>query len=263
MPTLPIANTTLHYDERGSGPPVILLHGFPVDSRMWSAQLDGLSSHHRIIAPDFRGFGRSRHDGPFTLESLADDIHAFAISLGIVPFTLGGLSMGGYVALAYARRYPRTLRALMLIDTKSQADTQDAKDNRNRLITLAREKGASAVTDDMLPKLLAPATLDHRPDIVKALREMADNNPPAALAQALAAMRDRPERTDMLKSIAVPTLIIVGEADSATPPEIADAMQKLIPGSQLAVIPGAGHMSPLEQPAAVNAAIARFLASLP
>src|SRR5947209_7676705 len=112
MPTLAIDSTTIHYEERGQGPALILLHGFPVSSRMWDAQLDALSSTHRVIAPDYRGFGQSPHAGPFTIQSLADDVHAIASALDLKTFVLGGLSMGGYVALAYARRYPENLRGL-------------------------------------------------------------------------------------------------------------------------------------------------------
>jgi 3-oxoadipate enol-lactonase len=262
MPTLPLDTTTIHYQERGQGRALILLHGFPITSRMWEAQLDGLSSTHRVIAPDYRGFGQSPHAGPFTIQSLADDVHAIASALGIKAFILGGLSMGGYVALAYARRYAENLRGLILLDTKADADSPDAKQNRNTMIQLATEKGSAAVADTMQPKLFAPDTLAHKPNIVKLYREMAESNPPITLAHALAAMRDRPEQTGMLKSIHVPTLIVVGDGDAVTPPSVAESMWKEIPGAQIATIRGAGHMSPMEQPEQVNAAINRFLDDL-
>lgn len=264
MPTLPIDSTTIHYEQRGpaDGPALILLHGFPVTSRMWDAQLEGLSAKHRVIAPDYRGFGQSPHAGPFTIQSLADDVHAIASALGLTTFVLGGLSMGGYVALAYARRYAENLRGLILLDTRAGADTPEGKQNRNTMIQIATDKGSAAIADAMQPKLFAPDTLEHKPNLVKRYREMAESNPPITLAHALAAMRDRPEQTGMLKSIAVPTLIVVGEADAVTPPAVAEAMQKEIPDAQLAVIRGAGHMSPMEQPEQVNAAINRFLDAL-
>jgi 3-oxoadipate enol-lactonase len=259
MPTIDINGATIHYRERGAGRAVVLLHGFPLDGRMWDAQLDALSGRHRVIVPDLRGFGQSPPAGPFTIESLADDVHALAQALGATPFVLAGLSMGGYVSLAYVRKYASTLRALILVDTKAEADTPEGREGREKMIQLVREKGSQAVGDAMEPKLLSPDTLKHKPAIVRAMRAMTDANPPITLGHALAAMRDRPDLTSLLPSIRLPTLVIVGDADSITPPSVAEQMQRAIPGAQLAVIRGAGHLSPMEQPEQVNAAMARFL----
>lgn len=261
MPTKSINGATIHYREKGhDSPAVLLLHGFPVDGRMWDAQLDALSVKHRVILPDFRGFGQSQPPaGPFTMESLADDTHALARELGVTRFVLAGLSMGGYVALAYARKYAATLRGLILLDTKADADTPEGKEGRGKMIQTVREKGSAAIGDAMQPKLLSPDTIQHKPQIVKAIRQMTDHNPPITIEHALAAMRDRLDQTSLLPSLKLPTLIVVGDADSVTPPAVAEGMQKAIPGAQLAIIRGAGHMTPMEQPEQVNAAMLRFI----
>jgi 3-oxoadipate enol-lactonase len=123
MPSRTINGAAMHYDERGAGQPLVLLHGFPLSSRIWSHQLDNSSRDFRVITPDFRGFGQSPPAGPFTVASLADDAHALLAEIGALPCALGGLSMGGYVALAFAKRYAKDLRSLILVDTRSEADT--------------------------------------------------------------------------------------------------------------------------------------------
>jgi pimeloyl-ACP methyl ester carboxylesterase len=259
---------TISYRDEGHGPAVLLLHGFPLDGRMWDAQVPALAaSGHRVIAPDFRGFGRSQPPaGAFSIESLADDVHALAqqlIGATGMPFVLAGLSMGGYVSLAYARKYTDTLRALVLVDTKAESDTPEGKEGRAKMIQLAREKGSVAIGDAMQPKLLSPDTIQHKPAIVKALRAMTDANPAITLEHALAAMRDRPDQSDLLPKLKVPTLIVVGDGDVITPPAVAESMQRAIPGgAHLAVIRGAGHMSPMEQPEQVNRNLIAFLSRI-
>jgi pimeloyl-ACP methyl ester carboxylesterase len=190
---------------------------------------------------------------------LADDIHALLESIGASPCVLGGLSMGGYVALAYARKYPTDLRGLALIDTRAEADTPEGKRGRETMAELARTKGAAAVADQMMPKMTAPDAPQARPGAVKRLRSIMDACPPTTIAHALLAMRDRPDYRGDLPSIQVPTLIVVGDADAITPPAMAEAMHKAIPGSILAVIKGAGHMAPMEQPAQVSQALWGFV----
>src|SRR3954468_9117156 len=153
MPTQNINGTTLSYSERGAGPALVLLHGFPLDSRVWEAQAADLSNRFRVITPDLRGFGQSKSDTPFTMESMADDVHALLKEIGALPAVLGGLSMGGYVALAFAKKYPSDLRGLLMIDTRAEADTSEAKEKRNKMIQLVRDKGSKAVSDEMLPKM--------------------------------------------------------------------------------------------------------------
>ena len=260
--TQPVNGTTLSYEERGpaTGLPVVLLHGFPLDARMWEAQAAAMAdAGHRVIAPDLRGFGKSASDAPFTIESLADDVHALLGAIGAVPFVLVGLSMGGYVALAYARKYPADLRGLVLVDTKAEADTPDGKAGRQKMIDLVRKEGSKAIADQMMPKMLAKDAAGQRPQPAETLRRIMEACPPKTIENALAAMRDRPDRSGELGSIKVPTLVIVGESDQITPPDVAQSMAKKIPGAQLVTIRGAGHMSPMEQPEQMNRALKGFL----
>jgi 3-oxoadipate enol-lactonase len=259
MATYSVNSTTLHYIEKGSGQPLVLLHGFPLDSRMWNGQIEELSSKWRIIAPDFRGFGRSPAGGPFTVPSLADDIHELLAGISAVPCVLAGLSMGGYVAMNYAREFPQTLRGLILVDTKDAADSPEQRDNRNRMIDVAKTKGSPAIAEVMLGKMLSPDTAEHRPAQVKLLRAMMEACPATTIEHALVALRDRPDMTAELPKISISTLIIVGDSDAITPPSVAEGMKARIPKSQLALIKGAGHMAPMEQAAQVNRAIRQFV----
>jgi pimeloyl-ACP methyl ester carboxylesterase len=259
MPTRNLNGVTFYYEDRGNGPPVVLVHAFPVDSRMWESQLSDLSSHWRVIAPDLRGFGRSTASDPLTIESMAADLHALLGEIGALPCVLGGISMGGYIGLAYALKYATDLRALILIDTKAEADNSEQKEARMANARLARAEGAKAIAEKMLPKMLADETPHRRPAVSAALRKLMEQCPPATIEHALLAMRDRPDQSANLSSIPVPALVIVGENDSITPIAAAQSMQNRIPNAQLAVIRGAGHMSPMEQPAQVNRAIRQFL----
>ena len=262
MPTHATNGAQIHYTDHGSGdlPPLVLVHGFPLDSRMWEAQVNALSdTGRRVIVPDLRGFGQSRSDAPFTLESLADDIHGLLAAVGALPCVLAGLSMGGYVALAYAKKYPGDLRGLVLIDTKAEADTAEGKAGREKMIELVRKEGSRAVADQMMPKMLAKDAAQQRPQVAAALRGMMESVSPKTIEHALAAMRDRPDRGGELGAIGVPTLVVVGDGDVITPPDVAEKMAQKIPGARLEVVRGAGHMSPMEQPEQVNRALKSFL----
>jgi 3-oxoadipate enol-lactonase len=262
MPSQTIDGQTLYFTENGSGPALVLAHGFPLDSRMWDAQSAELSGHYRVICPDFRGFGQSKSESPFTIESLADDLYQLLTKIDARPAVLAGLSMGGYVALAYAKKYANDLRGLVLVDTRADADTPEGKANRDKMVALVRQAGSKPIADAMLPRLLAPDATRTRPQVAKELRSIMDSCPPRTIEHALLAMRDRPDQTALLASIAIPTLIIVGDADAITPPTVAQAMHKQIPGSQLAIIRGTGHMAPMEQPAQVNQAVRQFMEML-
>jgi 3-oxoadipate enol-lactonase len=263
MATTPsVPSTILSYADRGRGDALVLLHGFPLDYRMWDAQVEGLSDRYRVIAPDLRGFGASRRSDPFTLESLADDIHLFLQQLVAVPCVLGGLSMGGYVAQAYAKKYPGDLRGLVLVDTKAEGDSAEAKAGREKMIEVARTSGAAAVAEAMIPKMLAEGTRTSRPEVVKTVRGLMENCPPRTIEYALAALRDRPDLTGDLPSIRVPTLVIVGDEDAITPPKFSELMRDRIPNAKLEVVRGAGHLAPVEQPEQVNRAIGEFMAGL-
>jgi pimeloyl-ACP methyl ester carboxylesterase len=240
----------------------MLVHGFPLDGRMWNHQQE-LSKQHRLIIPDLRGFGQSPEaHSPFTLETLAEDLDALASHLKLPPFTLAGLSMGGYTALAYVAQYLPTLRSLILIDTKSQPDTAEGKQGRDKMIAQLREQASpKPIADAMLPKLLPEETIKTRPQVAKEVRNIIESQRPTTLAHALAAMRDRPDRTGELSRITIPTLAIVGEKDSITPPDVMKTFKEKIPRCDLVTIPAAGHLTPMEQPAQVNQAITRFLHS--
>jgi pimeloyl-ACP methyl ester carboxylesterase len=196
------------------------------------------------------------------MESAADDVHALLRQLGALTCVLCGLSMGGYVALAFAKKCPSDLRGLVLIDTRAEGDSAEAKTNRQKGIDTVRQGGSKAIADQMLPKLLAESTTREKPQVAQSVRQMIEACPPRTIEHALIALRDRTDQTSELPSIGVPTLIVVGEKDAITPPDLARAMNQSIPRSRLAVIPDAGHMSPMEQPEAVNGQLDRFLASL-
>ena len=247
--------TKISHTERGSGCALVLLHGFPLDASIWENQLTGLADAARVIAADLPGFGKTKSDEPFTMKSLAEDVHEFLEQIKAIPCVLGGLSMGGYVALEYAKKYPNDLRGLALIDTRAEGDTPQGKEGRDKMIELAKTKGSNAVAEQMLPKMLAEDTQKNRPAIVQRVTAIMQACPPLTIQHALAAMRDRADHTDDIPSIPVPTAIIVGDSDAITPPAIAEAMHKKIPRSSLHIVKGAGHLSPIEQPEQVNQAL--------
>ncbi|PYS91042.1 MAG: alpha/beta hydrolase [Acidobacteria bacterium] len=244
------------YDDAGAGVPVVLLHGFPFNRSLWREQVAVLSQNHRVITPDLRGFGETTAtDEPATMETMAEDVAALLDELKLERVVLGGLSMGGYVALAFYRLFPQRVRALMLADTRPQADTEEARRNRETLATRALAEGMQPIADAMLPKLLTPATQTERPEIVARVREMIMSTSPVGAAAALRGMALRRDQTDLLPEIDVPTLIIVGSEDAITPPQDAELMHRAIRGSLFKVIAGAGHCSNLERPDEFNRAL--------
>jgi pimeloyl-ACP methyl ester carboxylesterase len=226
---------------------------------MWDAQAADLSRSYRVITPDLRGFGKSASTNPFTIESLADDLHALLSRIDALPCGMAGLSMGGYVCLAYAKKYPMHLRSLLLVDTRAEGDSTQDRAARDKMIALVRRSGADAIANEMMGKLIAEETVCHQPKVPERLRAIMEDCPPLTIEHALSAMRDREDQTSNLPSIPAPTLILVGESDAITPPSRAKAMQELIPHSQLQIIAGAGHMSPMEKPAEVTHAMRQFL----
>jgi 3-oxoadipate enol-lactonase len=261
MPTRTINNVTLQYLDKGTtrSMPIVLLHGFPLDGRIWEAQVEALSDRYRVIAPDLRGFGQSASSEPFTVASLAEDVHALLREIGALPCILGGLSMGGYITLAFARSHPSDLRGLALIDTRCEADAPAARKNRGRMIQLVRERGVKAIADEMFPKMLAAQTAQRHADIAGKLRQIMESQSAKTVENALAALRDRQDYTTDLPLISVPALIVVGEHDAITPPTLAEGMSKAMRNPTLAVIRHAGHMSPMEQPEDVTTVLRRFL----
>lgn len=249
------------YDDIGDGDPLLLLHGFPFDREMWTPQFKGLADSYRLLAPDYPGFGASGSaTEALTVDSLADLMADFLDAIGVMgTVVVIGLSMGGYVALAMARQQRQRLRGLVLADTKAEPDDDAAKAGRDAMCVVAREDGATGVFEKLLPKILSDATRTKNPTVVDEVRRIATRQSSTAIVSALMALRDRPDATAGLEQIAVPTLILVGEHDKITPPSVAESMSKRILGSQLAIIPGAGHLSNLEAPEVFNTEIRNFI----
>jgi 3-oxoadipate enol-lactonase len=237
--------------------PVVLLHGFPLDQTVWSDLIAALPDRH-LVTLDLPGFGRSADVGAATMADFADAVRRSLAEHGLLPCVLGGLSMGGYVALDFISRYPNDVCGLILIDTKSAADDEAGRRGRDAMIQTVHAGGTGAVADQMLPKVLGPTTHRDRPGVVAFVRRMIVSQPPAGIAAALSAMRDRPDYTPALGKIAVPTLVIVGEEDGIAPVPGATAVGTAVAGSTLAVIKGSGHLSPVETPKAVADALARW-----
>jgi pimeloyl-ACP methyl ester carboxylesterase len=252
------------YEEEGKGAAVLLLHGYPFNRSMWRSQMEALSERYRVITPDLRGFGETGavSDEPATMREMAEDVAALMDELNIRRFTLGGLSMGGYVALAFYRSNPLRVRNLILADTRPQADTDEARENRERQAEQALREGMEGIADSMLPKLLSSATLNERKGVVDELRAMMTGTDPRGAAAALRGMMQRQDQTQLLPRILAPTLLIVGSEDQLTPLADAELMHREIRGSRLEVIQGAGHVSNLERPEEFNRALRDFLDSL-
>jgi pimeloyl-ACP methyl ester carboxylesterase len=230
---------------------------------MWKFQLGPLAAHSRVIAPDLRGFGASQVVGPMaTMEQIADDLAGLLIGLDVAePIVLCGLSMGGYVAFQFLRKYRSRLRGLILADTRSLADTPQAAAGRLKLAAHVLEAGTGYAADAMLPRAFAPATFRDNPAITEFARQMVLGQSREGVAAALHGLAARPDVTDLLATIDLPTLVIVGEDDAISPADEMRAMAAAIVNSELAVIPSAGHLPPLENPQAFNAAVERFLKS--
>ena len=251
------------YDDLGRGSPVVFLHGFPFDRSMWREQAEALSATCRVVAPDLRGHGETTVvNDPATMEEMAEDVAALLNGLGMERAVVCGLSMGGYVALAFFRKYSERVRALVLADTRPQADTDEGRRAREETAQRALKDGMEPIADAMLPKLLSSSTRESRPDIVERVRAMVLGTRPAGAAAALRGMALRRDQTDLLPLINAPTLIVVGSEDAITPPSDAEAMHEKIEGSRLLRIEGAGHVSNVERPEEFNRALVDFLNGL-
>jgi pimeloyl-ACP methyl ester carboxylesterase len=251
----------LEYVDRGRGPVMLLVHGFPVDHTMWRYQLDGLGDAARMIAPDLRGFGRSSvTPGTVTMERYADDLAALLDALKITEkIVFCGLSMGGYVAWQFWRKHASRVAKLILCDTRAVPDAPEAAQTRLNAAQRVESTGGEALAELMMGKLFAPATAKDRPADIEAMRQAMLDCPPQGAAAALRGMAERPDATPLLKSIAVPTQVIVGEHDAISPPAEMSGIAAAIPQARFVEIIGAGHMAPLEKPDEVNAVIRALL----
>lgn len=255
MPTLNVSTGTLHYRDAGDGEPIVLVHGFPLDGQIWERVAPLLADKCRVITPDLPGFGKSFATGSFTMDSLADVLVELLDQLKIDRATFAGLSMGGYVLQALVRSHPGRVGKLIFVDTRANADDEKGRAGRDAMIALVKEKGTPGVVDQMLPKMLSPATFAAQPDVVARQREIMLACPPATIANACAAMRDRLDFTPLLPTLECPLQVIVGEHDAIAPPEVSRAIVAAAKGARLDVIEAAGHMAPMEQPKAVAEAI--------
>ena len=249
--------STLAFTERGQGPACLLVHAFPFDARMWEPQIEALAGTHRVIAPDLRGFGRSANLLPArTVEEHAGDLAELLDRLGIENAAVVGLSMGGYIAFALLRRHPSRVRALVLADTKAAADGEEAKRNRQANIDLVREQGPAALMQKLLPNLIAA---DADEAVKQKVLEIGGSQTVEGVANALMALRDRPDSTELLLRIAVPTTVIVGEKDTISPVAEMQEIARAIPDASFVVVEGAGHLSNLERASAFNDALRNAL----
>lgn len=265
MPTANAHGIKLNYtDTGGDGTPVVLLHAFPFNSTMWEPQIDALGERYRFIVPDLKGFGSSdapEDDTVYSMDAFADEVKALVDDLGLGRFVLAGLSMGGYIALAYMRKYADGVIGLVLADTRAESDPPEGKEKRSNQQKLVRDEGTSGLIDTLAGALLSEDTRTNKSDVV-ARAKAAMGNPAAGFTGALEAMKNRIDSTESLAAISVPTLVIVGENDGVTPPDAARKLHEHIGGSRLVVIPTAGHISNLEAPEAFNGALAEFLGEL-
>jgi len=260
MSFIRVGDIQLAYTDTGLGQPVVLLHGYPFNRTLWTEQVGALSNRYRVITPDLRGLGESdATPGAATMNRMAQDVAALLDHLEISRAVIGGLSMGGYVALAFYKQFPSRVRALVLADTRAQADTEEGKQTRFQQADKARAEGMAGIADSMLPKLLTPETVSKRPEMVKRVRDMMLKTKPEGAAGALLGMADRDDQTSLLSQITCPALILVGREDPITPVRDSEKMNREIAGSRLMVIENAAHVSNLERTEQFNDELIRFL----
>jgi pimeloyl-ACP methyl ester carboxylesterase len=245
-------------------PAVLFVHGFPFDRTMWRHQLAALAGWE-CPAPNLRGAGSApapQSPDEYSMAAYARDLIGMLDDWRIGSAVVCGLSMGGYITFELLRQFPRRVRAVVLCNTKASADTPGAKLGRDALAEKARALGASAVARELVARVLGPDTRQQMPQVVREVTEMIERQPVAGIVGALRALRERPDSTPLLSKISVPVLVVAGDADQITPAVGMREMANAIPGARFVQIEGAGHLTPLEQPAAVNTALTGFLAEL-
>lgn len=256
----------VHYVESGTGTPLVLLHAFPVDARMWDRARAQLDDGARVITPDQRGLGGSplEPDGSApSLDTAASDVLALLDELGLDRAVLGGCSMGGYVAMAVLRRAPQRVAGLLLTDTKAEADGEQARDDRLAAADRAEREGTDGwLVDGTLPNVLGATTQEQRPQVVSEIRELVRSQPADGVAWAQRAMAARPDSSAVLREFTGPALVVVGEEDALTPPGAARNLAALLPNSAQRVVPRAGHLVPAEDPDSFAATVGPWLEEL-
>jgi pimeloyl-ACP methyl ester carboxylesterase len=254
----------LHVLRRGQGVPLLLVHGFPLDHRMWHAQIDALADEFNVLAPDLRGFGRSPGlPGTVTMAELADDVAAALDRLEIrQPVHFCGLSMGGYVAWQFWARHRERLASLILCDTKAVGDTEEGAKGRHAMSLKVLQEGSESIVEPMLEKLISPHSRQHKPEVVARLRQMISESSPQAIASVLGGMAVREDMTGRLAEVDVPTQLIVGRHDAISPVEEMRSIAAGMSGEKFQVIDHAGHMTPMENPQEFNQTVREFLHGL-
>ena len=252
-----VRDTRLAVHTAGAGLPLVLLHAFPLDHRMWIGQA-ALADHLRLIVPDQRGFGASNAGLPGAIADLADDVVALLDALHVERAVVCGVSMGGYVAQHVVARHPGRVSGLVLVDTRLEADTDEARAGRSDLAAKVGRLGLTILADAMVPRLLAPSGV-RSAAVADMLRETIVRQPVATVQAALLALGGRPDMTEPMRHVRVPCLLVNGADDVITPPACLERALEVIPRSRLMVLPGAGHLPPLEVPDAFNTALRGFL----
>lgn len=250
----------IHVREQGSGLPVVLVHAFPVDGRLYEPLLRSGVPGARLVVPDLPGFGSSASAHVTSLDDYADAVLRVCDGEGIDRFVCGGTSMGGYITFAVWRHAPERVDGLVLMDTRAGADADEARAGREQTAQRVEAEGTAFLAEEMVPKLLGPRTRTE-PEIAEAVRTMITEATPAGTASALRAMAARPDATDDLGSMNVPALVVVGADDEITPPPAAHAMADALPRSRLEVVDGAGHLTPLEAPDETRRLLEGFVGS--
>lgn len=259
-----VNGTGLYYLTAGpaSAHPLLLVHGFPFSHAMWMPQIEALKKDYRIIAPDLRGHGKSEvGEGQFFIETLADDVLALLDALRIEKCAVCGLSMGGYVTMRMQAMAPQRFSAVILADTRADADSDEAKLKRAAGFAALKRDGLPAFCEGFLKAVFAASSFRERPEAVEAIRKIILAQDPLGVAGTMLALAARSDSTATLQALKLPTLILCGREDATTPPACSEAMARLIAGSKLTFIEKAAHMANLENPAAFNAALIDFLRS--
>ncbi len=252
------------YETLGTGAPLVLLHPFPAHHGFWSPLAERLATRYRLILPDLRGHGESEvGEGPATMEKHAADLLRVCDAADAGRAVFAGVSIGGYILFEFWRRYRQRVRALVLSDTRALADTDEGRANRLQAAEDVLQRGPEPFIDSMLPKLLGESTHRARPDLVQAAKRMMLKMSAQDIAQVQRGMAARPDSVETLKTIDVPTLLLVGSEDTLTPLADAELMRQNISGSQLRVIARGGHYAPFEQGEATLPLLRQFLDGLP
>ncbi|MFQ5550453.1 MAG: alpha/beta fold hydrolase [Gemmatimonadales bacterium] len=263
MEHIVVRGLTTAVDVEGDGRSLLFIHGFPFDRTMWRHQIATLSEWQRI-APDLRGMGLS--DAPaasYSIGDYADDLVGLLDTLEVETCVLCGLSMGGYIAFELLRRVPSRIEALVLVNSRAASETDEGRAGRDQMIDLVRASGTGQLAEQLIPKVLAASTLATMPQVVEQLRTMIAAASEEGVVGGLAALRDRQDSSELLRSISIPTLVIAGAEDQIVPVDEARRMAQATPRAVFTVISDAGHLTPLEQPVATNRVLSEFLAALP